>query len=239
MNKPLSYILVSGLSFAVGATLGYFGFKKYTEEKLQKMAEDAVNRELEAIQARETKEEPKPEPPSKEKCIIPEEEIPQQKYTPYEELCIKAALIEGSTNPFCEKEVDPAELEHPTEDDPDDIDDSHDENGEYIYDESDEAQLAMEQYADIPATVIPYEEFITLPPYFENVTYLYFEGDDTLVEEENDQLVEQVDILVGDALTRFGEGSPSEEAVYVMNGKCGLAIEIIRVHDRYERWVQT
>lgn len=85
--------------------------------------------------------------------------------------------------------------------------------------------------------VIPEDVWSESMPFYEHVTYTYYQEDDTLADEE-DQIVDRVDFLVGDDnLTRFGEKCDDPDTVFIRNKKLRMDFEIVRAHGSYKALV--
>lgn len=83
-------------------------------------------------------------------------------------------------------------------------------------DESDEPQ------------VISFEEFSEDHDDYAKITITYYQGDDTLADE-NDGIVDDVTALIGDeAFTNFGNGSRDNNVVYIRNDSISTDFEVIR-----------
>jgi hypothetical protein len=84
--------------------------------------------------------------------------------------------------------------------------------------------------------VIHIEEF-EQSEYSHQTTFTYYEGDDTLVDETGEIIMDMTrDGIVGeDNLTLFGHGSNDPHLVYVRNTKLQTDYEIIRDTDAYAR----
>lgn len=256
MNKILSHILVGGASALAGVVAGYFLCKKRLETKFQEELSEAVNEELLAIRNRnifssldydgDTKEEyaDKPHFVPNPLDYVQESDIYQMIYdefaeeaekagkplNPYHVSLLTQCLTTCRENQFNEEETKTAieklmaEMESP-DDDEEDIDE----------DGAEEPQLVMEEYQNNPPEVIPLSEYSCLPSYLTALTFHYFEEDDVLIDD-GDMVVDDIDGVVGDALVRFGDGSDDSDTVYVVNGRLGLAIEIVRLHSSYSGW---
>lgn len=81
--------------------------------------------------------------------------------------------------------------------------------------------------------IITHDEYFSAERDYDNISYTYFEVDDTLVDEQ-DKPVEDVDGLIGEEhLARFGHGSKDNNIVYVRNDKIQSDFEIIRSRGSY------
>lgn len=225
MNGVLSNILVGGISLAIGAAGGYFYAKKTLEDHLYSEMEKRINDEIDRLAQRnhiETRELHKPGSPERAKDREKSMEQAIEKYN---------AATKSSPNPYklaLQKQM--------MDDDPYDGSEPEEDPEEPEFDaEEDEAHLTMSQWNQEPE-VVDEETFINLPPYFTSVTFQYFDEDDTLIDEVEEPVIDP-ELYVGDALNRFGELCDNPDHVYVVNGSMGLAVEVIRLHASYAKWV--
>jgi len=86
---------------------------------------------------------------------------------------------------------------------------------------------AIEEPSATRPYIIREEQYHDEYQHFEKHSITFFEEDDTLAMPD-DRPVEDVDAMVGDALTRFGEGSNDKDIVYVRNQVQRTDYEIIR-----------
>lgn len=253
MNKALSYILVSGASALAGVVAGYFFCKKRLNDKFQEELSKAVNEELAIIRSLKDIRSVDFDGDVKNGSLVWEGEptdvtkdsdIYQMIYDEFADQAEKAGtplddyrvslltqcLSTCRENNFTEEETTKAieklmaEMESPEEDE-DDVDE----------DGTEEPQLVMDEYQNNLPEVISLHEYSCLPSYLTALTFHYFEEDDVLLDD-GDEVVDDIDGVVGDALVRFGDGSDDSDTVYVVNGRLGLAIEIVRLHSSYSRW---
>lgn len=251
MNKAFTYILVGGASALAGAIAGYIFCKKELQHRFDKELEDAINEEISSIRNRnesrcENKDtQQKPVPHVKEDFMAYAEnlirnEFPDENLNDYRVMTVASAMAhwmdEGLTEDKATERLNElmASFEYPTEDDEDpnvDEDDIEDED----------PQAVMEEYMDKPPEIVSEHDYRRLPPYFDFVTFHYYEEDDVLTDDK-DMVVDDVDRVVGDALNHFGYDAAEmnngdDDVVYVVNGDYGLAIEIERIHSSYEAWL--
>lgn len=133
--------------------------------------------------------------------------------------------------------ADPAELEHPMDDG---------EEGEAV----DEGKAYLESAANAdrqgsfenaerdrrrPPRLIRYEEYGT-DPRFEKTSLYYYTLDDVLATEDEEQIDrDDIHMLVGDALTKYGFiDDPAATVIYVRNERLGCDYEITKVNSSYE-----
>ncbi len=106
-------------------------------------------------------------------------------------------------------------------------------------DESWSYPLEMSKRGDFDPYVVHQDEFEAHESGFSQVTYIYYSGDNILVEEDNPgHILDNREALVGEeALNRFGHGSDDYNVVYVRNPHLELEFEICRVRGRWEQEV--
>lgn len=121
-----------------------------------------------------------------------------------------------------------AEEEHPLDDD---------EEPERRPDEGPDEELTDSAFLNFPESDKP--RVITLDELAEpwsgtTLSLLYFEGDNTLMEEVSEDLVDDITRMVGNGLKHFGESDPDNpDYVAVRNEAFNVQYEITRVHNSY------
>lgn len=81
--------------------------------------------------------------------------------------------------------------------------------------------------------VITVEQFMEDEPDFDKLTFTYYEGDDTLLDER-DSIVPEIDKVIGEySLTRFGKESGDKHIVYVRSTRIDTDFEIIKNEGEY------
>lgn len=243
MNKLNLSIIVGSASAMVGAVVGYFVAMKYSDTKYSAIYEEKLNTELSNIRKAQQKQEERKNTDSisvsredlKSLGIVPSDGKPIE-LTETEYHKIRREAMEES-----EDDVGPDAIGHRNLD-PDTV--IVDENGDPI----DRSEIADEYWMDTPdfwddkpATIISLDEYRDLPSYFDYVTFHYYVEDDTLVDDR-DQIIDDVTHFVGEALTKFGPEAAAladgdEDAVYVVNGKANLAIEVVRLNQSYASYM--
>lgn len=76
--------------------------------------------------------------------------------------------------------------------------------------------------------VITFEQFNDEHDDYEKGDLTYYEGDDILVDSQETPIDDEEALVGSDALTRFGDGSNSNDIVYVRNDKISMDFEISR-----------
>ena len=77
--------------------------------------------------------------------------------------------------------------------------------------------------------VISFEEFCERYNNRDKVTFMYRPNGD-LIDDDGDVIVNPC-MLIGDALSRFGEASGDPEVVYVRNNRLNIDYEVVRTND--------
>lgn len=71
---------------------------------------------------------------------------------------------------------------------------------------------------------------------FENIDLTYYAEDDILCDDQ-EQVIEDPDAIVGDALTKFGVKSGYPDTVYVINKRVRAIFEVLMVEGSYQEIV--
>ncbi|ASD52276.1 hypothetical protein QCN32_gp54 [Arthrobacter phage Niktson] len=87
--------------------------------------------------------------------------------------------------------------------------------------------------------VIPVQAYMDDENMYTQLTLTYYAGDKTLIVEDSDEVVEDIDQTVGfENLTKFGEESGNDDTVYVRNDKREIEYEVLRDPGKYSENVQ-
>lgn len=138
-----------------------------------------------------------------------------------------------------------AEAEHPLDDDEEPESEEGDSGlGEHLEeyverrpDEGPDEELTDSAFKNFPEEDKP--RVITIDDMAEpysgtTISLLYFEKDNTLIEEMSEEIVDDILRTVGNGLRHFGESDPSDpDYVAVRNEAFGAQYEITRIHDSY------
>lgn len=81
------------------------------------------------------------------------------------------------------------------------------------------------------AKIISYDDYGSLPGYDYKELY-YYQGDDTLVDDQED-IIDNPELLLGDALTKYGFKTSDERTIYVRNEDFSCDYEITKVFQRF------
>lgn len=203
-----SFIFGTVVGAGIGSALTYFFVKKNCDKKI----DEEVRKVREYYERYEDEEEEAKRVHVKK---IPDKPIPDEileKYRSNETLS------------------DPSENEFPTEDDEDELDDLDEENA--VVDN--EIIKKLEKENDKPK-IIEVESFGELSM-FETETLSYYVEDGFLVHED-DEIVDDVEFLIGDALDRYGwrYDDLDDTNLYVRNYKLQRDYEIIKVIAEFGR----
>ena len=193
MNKTF---LAFGAGLAVGIGGTYFYLKQKYEEKLSEKFQEIRKYYKEKQERLKSKEE------KDEKFVNRFEEAEEKgkDRIAYEAI---AKRYQGSDE---QCPVDPAELESPPEDEPE----------EEIFTVTEEE---MEIYDN-----------------FENIDLTYYAEDDILCDDQ-EQVIEDPEAIIGDALTKFGVESDYPDTVYVINERVRAIFEVLMVEGSYQEIV--
>lgn len=250
MNKTLSYVIVGGASALIGAVAGYIFCKKRMQSLFDQQLAERINEEISSI--RESRKPKKGEEPqtkdAKNDSRISDEQIKQliettldcdiTDFNPYRYALLAAEIqrcFDEGRSSVDEIEEAIVNLIATFDSPPDDDEECNPDIDEEDLGVSEEPQMVMEVYAEEPPHVIPLSDYRNLPPYFEFLTFHYFEEDDVLLDD-GDEIVDDIEGIVGDALVHFDEEEDDGDCVYVINGQMGNAIEIVRLHSSYADW---
>lgn len=120
---------------------------------------------------------------------------------------------------------DPAEFESPEEDEGIEGDDYN--TKEYY-----EGFEATEMRQKNRTPKIIKEEEYGLTRYLETVQLFYYTGDGVLANED-EEIIDNVEATVGNALTKYDFINSDESTIYVRNWNLGCDFEITKVHSRF------
>lgn len=123
--------------------------------------------------------------------------------------------------------IDPAELEHPTDDENEDDD----------YNESVGNSINSHVTSDEDPYEISLEQFTEEMDHFDKVTIYYYADDDTLADEKEEIITER-DILIGEeTLLYMDEEFKDGGVIYVRNERMSIDYEIICLNKSYAETV--
>lgn len=80
--------------------------------------------------------------------------------------------------------------------------------------------------------IIDHDEYMSAEPGFEQVSLTYYEGDDTLADDQ-DKHIPLVDDVVGEDNLRFGYGSGDPNTVFIRNEKMSTDFEVTKSDGKY------
>lgn len=120
---------------------------------------------------------------------------------------------------------DPAESEHPEEDD-----DS--EEGGDTQNEVEESHELHQRTKLKKPTIISVEDLGELPPHVDVKTLYYYQEDDVMATEE-DELVDDPGLFVGDCMEKYGFEDNEEERIFVMNYGQDTVYEVQKIFGSY------
>ena len=234
MNKLISYGITFLAGGVIGALISHFVTKEKTvneaQKKLDQMHEyyeeeyghlDIPQELTEMEDNKETKtNELIHATRSQDPIVRPTQETQYHDYTQY-----------------YQANVDPAEEEHPEEDDPADEEMALASQGEYL---TRELRLERAANRDRPPKIIKQEECGSNPAYKE-ISLTYCVADNKLIEDvggdcyyDADEDLDAVSDLIGDALDKYGFRDNDEDSICVRNYKYGIDYNIVK-YDGYSK----
>lgn len=111
------------------------------------------------------------------------------------------------------------------------------------YQESDEQRPVDPAEQESPPEDEPEEEIFTVTEEeiesydnFENIDLTYYAEDDILCDDQ-EQVIEDPEAIIGDALTKFGVESDYPDTVYVINERVRAIFEVLMVEGSYQEIV--
>lgn len=251
MNTGIKMLISFGVGLATGGAGAYFllreKFSKEAQKSIDEYREFARNRVRAANDFVKEKLDEKDQEEYEDIC----EDDPE--FTDYTKFSKKATVTEGAVNIREElnklsKAVNDdsfdehfAEREYP-EDDDDWIDCAIDISDEEMEERNDyEENLARidEMAAAKENGVTPYfiegSEFHNSKQWYDKISLNYYEGDDTLTDDRDDEIPrnEWVDICGEEFRDWFGRDEDDPDIVYVRNDQRGIDYEICKVLGRY------
>lgn len=103
---------------------------------------------------------------------------------------------------------------------PEEADDAQD------FEEDEEEIVEVPIDRDTPY-IISSEEFFTDNPEHEKITITYYEGDDTLTDDQDEVIPDEESLVGPEALTSFGKESGDTNIVYIRNERLATDFEVV------------
>lgn len=206
------FIAGAGIGVAIGFTVGFRIAEKRLQTKYSKLAEDEISEMREHYQKKTVAAQEKP--PIE---VVIEER--HERYTPEEQQAIEEANAEHPLEEAAEEVV----VEAATK-----VNVFNTEDWDY-------ATEVKSRVPDVPY-IIHYDEFSTNESGNEQLSYIYYEQDDALVDTTSQTQIEDMDEVIGlGNLGKWGHGSPHDEnVVYIRNEHLSLEFEVSRDPGSYE-----
>lgn len=249
MNSNIKSTIIFLAGAAVGSVVSWLLVKKYYEDKADSEVEEirrAYDKHLEDLGYIKTsvdgeiegdKEISEPEPGVKPTRSSLVEKLnnkpPLTDYSKYfkekggEDLKLKEVVRDAS------KDVDPAELEHPEDDEPYTDEEDRDQTLDFEdHQLNGEHRKAMME-GRLPYIIEPSDYELTCSNY-EKLSLLYYISDDILCEEEDGEEVSRLDV-VGSCIRDSGFDENEEELLFVRNDRLMCDYEINKVFTNYEK----
>lgn len=240
MNKIVLGILAGVGGLTLGAAVGHLATKKYLLDQFESLIDNEIEltkahleevygakyAELAAAFQEETQEEVVPTP------LETETEI----YTPDGNFDVAKNLSVELNDDGTEKEPEePEEDLIPDEAAEDSALREHIESLQYE-EEAETAEEVVDEFFQNRDHTQPYvisiEEYMTTEDDFAKVSLSFYEGDETLCDE-NERVITDVSRVGHDNLHRFGDHSDNKDIVYIRNSVHGVDYEVLREPGKY------
>lgn len=239
MNSTLKSVIIFMSGAAVGATGMYLGVKKYFELKADleiESVKDAYLYRLREIDDNKSSIDGSLEGPNE---IELKETINRLNNKPDLTDYTKYFKEKGETADLDLKEVirdakddiDPADLEHPGEDEPYSDEEDRDETLNYIDHELNGASRDAIAEDKAPYEIEPSDYELTCSNY-EKQSLIYYQFDEILADEDENEVLD-VGRLVGDILESSGFSDDDRDALYVRNDKIMVDFEITKLYESF------
>lgn len=215
----------------VGGSVSVFVTKKHFQEKYKAYYEEDRNY-LETYygktnEYRKKKKEENEDPSEMDVSrpggrMTPEERasVKEKLQKNYEQTTNYAAMYKTSSD-----DIDPAEMEHPEEGEPEPTNDQNEVSEEKAFEDH---QKNMNK----PPKIISVEDYSNLPAHIDQQVLYFYSYDETLCDE-NEEIIEEPELLIGDALTKYDFVDSDESCIFVMNYATDTCYEIQKVDASY------
>lgn len=215
----------------VGGSVSVFATKKHFQEKYKAYYEEDRNY-LETYygktnEYRKKKKEENEDPSEMDVSrpggrMTPEERasVKEKLQKNYEQTTNYAAMYKTSSD-----DIDPAEMEHPEEGEPEPTNDQNEVSEEKAFEDH---QKNMNK----PPKIISVEDYSNLPAHIDQQVLYFYSYDETLCDE-NEEIIEEPELLIGDALTKYDFVDSDESCIFVMNYATDTCYEIQKVDASY------
>lgn len=215
--------VIAGIAiFAAGGAAGVFATKRYFEEKANMRADEEIEEMKEFYRKNLGKEALVGEINN----IINEGEKEKDEMAPIK---IAYEKIAGNynRNEELKANMDISALKYK---DPEEDEEDEDQGTEFP-DEYSPVRTRYPGNQEEPK-VISIEEYQDGNPHFDKCTLVYYELDNTLADEAED-IIPDVNSVIGDGLLSFGELSEDADTVYIRNEALGIDYEVLRMEKSY------
>lgn len=214
LEVKLAIAFAGGVLTGVGAT--YLALKRYFSKK----ADDEIKSVEKAFTERieEVEEERDNALGIAKSAVIPPEEKDEVRSEIMENDGAMNAIIKGMSREKVEYTSYYPKDDHPEDDPPEE------DLKEVIDTVNNKRQKKF-------AKIISYDEYGALPGYDYKELY-YYQGDDTLVDDQED-IIDNPESLLGDALTKYGFKASDEKVIYVRNEDFSCDYEVTKVFSRF------
>ena len=220
MNKWLYFLC----GFAIGAIGGVAGYDLYLKkmakdndisEEYQRLADEYSDTEVNPVNDyNEYMNDMVRDPMSDEELDDIKEKLKEN----YEKTTNYASMYQG----------DAANYEHP-------LDDEEDEDEDSVYTEEDEVYdeiVDHQKTKNMKPKIISVEAVGDLPPRIDMQTLLYYQDNDILTTEEDEE-IDNIEFLIGDSLTKYGFKDNDEDRIFVLNYATDTCYDVQKVQGAY------
>lgn len=240
MTNTLKYALLFLGGLALGGAGGYVSAKMVLEKHYNQKFEDAVSDMEEYFQTKDeysrsdqvfdddAEVNPSPENLDRSQGVLSEDaraEIKEKLMKNYETTSERASAYANAY-----KDAHPESLEGGDDISSELLREGDDESDEDM-DPALKATLEHQEHKNDPPRIITSDEFDALPPHIDTQT-LYFYHDDETVIDDNDDIIEDPALLVGNTLSDFIDDI-NNPMMFVYNPALDTAYEIQRVEGAY------
>lgn len=217
-TREFQIAAASTFSFAVGVFVGY----KIAKKRLKKVYEERANQEI-AEARRFYVERDKPDLEEMSKPY--EDEIPDEDIEAVREavtILREQSYVSYNTISKEPSETEQTEVKESIKKNIFETNDPMVDDGGYDLDDELEKKNAGLPY------IVEHDFFMENEGEYSQVTFVYYEDDDTVAEEDNPLSAADEKRILGENNLKFGRGSKSANTVFICNDKLKIMIEVIR-----------
>lgn len=228
-------ILINALMFIAGAATGAFVTYKYLEQKFETILEDEVDavkhyakKKIQIAKLEQDVARCETKLTSNDKDVISDliteekiniSNIKLKDLDTDEDIVIDGDGVYHANHVYFEEDSESSE-------------DNEEEEEEIEFDDD----FIIEPPSKLERMKIPFiissREFAEEMEHFDKISLNYYAGDETFADDQ-DELIDDIRMLVGDAYEYFGANPDDPDVVYVRNFRLSTDFELCRVYGRY------